>query len=156
MTILSLLPTNYSGFLHQGTPLLQSKFSATVGYHRDGSLTPQTICRAKIKQKYSNHISTKFSTSASRNDHYNISYDDSPEEPFLLALIKESFWGLKSLVAFLIEQPSQLKYIEWPSFSNTLRTATLTLVIVAFLLVALASVDSALSFLLNLVLRKST
>jgi hypothetical protein len=37
-----------------------------------------------------------------------------------------------------------------------LRTATLTLVIVAFLLVALASVDSALSYLLNLVLRKST
>jgi len=95
------------------------------------------------------------------------------------------FRGLKSLFAFLIEQPSQLKYIEWPSFSNTvcliglllflvtnhdvlngylyilinpwqLRTATLTLVIVAFLLVALASVDSALSYILNLALRKST
>lgn len=95
------------------------------------------------------------------------------------------FRGLKSLFVFLIEQPSQLKYIEWPSFSNTvclirlclfsvtnhnvlndylyifmnplqLRTAALTLVIVAFLLVALSSVDSALSYLLNLALRKST
>ncbi|WJX70368.1 hypothetical protein P8452_54489 [Trifolium repens] len=156
MTILSLLPTNYSGFLHQGTPFLQSKFPARDGwYHRDVSLTPQMICRANIKQKYSNHISTKFVTSAARNDLHHISYDDSPEEPFLLTLIKESLWGLKSLFSFLIEQPSQLKYIEWPSFSNTLRTATLTLVIVAFLLVALSSVDSALSYLLNLTLRKS-
>ncbi|XP_058778713.1 uncharacterized protein LOC131652776 [Vicia villosa] len=157
MTILSLLPTNYSGFLHQDTPFLQSKFPARIGYyHRDDSVTPQMICKANIKQKYSNNISTKIVMSASSNDQQYISYDDSPEEPILLTLIKESLWGLKSLFVFLIEQPSQLKYIEWPSFSNTLRTATLTLVIVAFLLVALSSVDSALSYLLNLALRKST
>ncbi|XP_004489324.1 uncharacterized protein [Cicer arietinum] len=153
MMILSLLPTNYSGFLHQGTPFLPSKFPVRVGcYHRHVSLTPQIICRAKIKQKYSNHIAT----TSSRNDHYHISYDDSPDEPFLLTFIKESLWGLKSLSVFLIEQPSQLKYIEWPSFSNTLRTATLTLIIVALLLIALSSVDSALSYLLALALRKST
>ncbi|KAI5442552.1 uncharacterized protein LOC127120092 [Lathyrus oleraceus] len=157
MTILSLLPTNYSGFLHQGTPFLQSKFPTRIGYHhRDGSVTPQMICKANRTQKYSNNISTKSATFASKNDQQYISYDDSPEEPILLTLIKESLWALKSLFVFLIEQPSQLKYIEWPSFSNTLRTATLTLVIVAFLLVALSSVDSALSYLLNLALRKST
>ncbi|CAI8594437.1 unnamed protein product [Vicia faba] len=156
MTILSLLPTNYSGFFHQVTPFLQSKIPVRIGYyHKDGSITPQTICKANMKQKSSNNFSTKFVTSASRNDQQYMSYDDSPEEPVLLTLIKESLWGLKSLFVFLIEQPSQLKYIEWPSFSNTLRTATLTLVIVAFLLVALSSVDSALSYLLNLALRKS-
>jgi hypothetical protein len=140
------------------------------------------ICRANIKQKYSNHISTKFVTSAARNDLHHISYDDSPEEPFLLTLIKESLWylwnfslsskytsvvdhlflcieymmkkykslywiywiyrkiqsylqiaiflffrGLKSLFSFLIEQPSQLKYIEWPSFSNTVCLLSLLL-----------------------------
>ncbi|CAK8533688.1 unnamed protein product [Lathyrus sativus] len=160
MTILSLLPTNYSGFLLQGAPFHQSKFPSRIGYHhRDGSVTPQMICKANRTGKYSNNISTKFvtsATSASRNDQQYISYDDSLEEPVLLTLIKESLWGLRSLFVFLIEQPSQLKYIEWPSFSNTLRTATLTLVIVAFLLVALSSVDSALSYLLNLALRKST
>ncbi|KAF9623459.1 hypothetical protein IFM89_003043 [Coptis chinensis] len=63
--------------------------------------------------------------------------------------------GLKLLVVFLVEQPGQLKYIEWPSFQSTLKTATLTLVLVAMLIVALSSVDSALSFLLALLLRKS-
>ncbi|XP_058773166.1 uncharacterized protein LOC131647274 [Vicia villosa] len=157
MSILSLLPTNYPAFLHKDTSFLHSKFPARIGYyHRDGSVAPQANCKANIKQKYSNNISTKIVMSASSNDQQYISYDDSPEEPILLTLIKESLWGLKSLFVFLIEQPSQLKYIEWPSFSNTLRTATLTLVIVAFLLVALSSVDSALSYLLNLALRKST
>ncbi|XWS67704.1 hypothetical protein CRYUN_Cryun04dG0028800 [Craigia yunnanensis] len=47
-----------------------------------------------------------------------------------------------SLFAFLVEQPSQLKYIEWPSFQSTLKTAILTLVLVAGLIVALSSVDS--------------
>jgi len=29
--------------------------------------------------------------------------------------------GLKYLFVFLVEQPSQLKYVEWPSFSSTVR-----------------------------------
>ncbi|PKA59094.1 hypothetical protein AXF42_Ash001187 [Apostasia shenzhenica] len=32
---------------------------------------------------------------------------------------QEPFWSLRSLVLFLFEQPSQLKYIEWPSFDST-------------------------------------
>ncbi|WCJ39659.1 hypothetical protein M5689_020631 [Euphorbia peplus] len=56
---------------------------------------------------------------------------------------------------FLVEQPSQLKYIEWPSFQTTLRTAILTLVIVALLIVALASVDSILCYLLVVLLRRT-
>ncbi|XP_057447498.1 uncharacterized protein LOC130739262 [Lotus japonicus] len=154
MEILSQSPVNYTGFLHQGTPFLPSKFPVRVDYYRDVSRTPQMICRRKIKQERANHICSKFVTSAARNGRH-LCYDDLPQKPFLLTLIKDAFWGLKSLFEFLIEQPSQLKYVEWPSFSNTLRTATLTLVIVALLIVALSSVDSALYYLLALALRKS-
>ncbi|KAJ4812630.1 Preprotein translocase subunit SECE1 [Rhynchospora pubera] len=66
----------------------------------------------------------------------------------------EPFWSLRVLFQFLAEQPSQLKHIEWPSFQSTLKTATLTLVIVAFLIVALCSVDSTLCYILALLSRK--
>ncbi|EEF41113.1 uncharacterized protein LOC8283653 [Ricinus communis] len=88
-------------------------------------------------------------------DYYQLSYkDDSPQEPFLLSFIKEAIWAMKSLFIFLVEQPSQLKYIEWPSFHSTLKTAILTLVIVALLIVALSSVDSILCYLLAWLLRR--
>ncbi|KAB2636264.1 hypothetical protein D8674_026798 [Pyrus ussuriensis x Pyrus communis] len=79
--------------------------------------------------------------------------DDSPQEPYFLSLVQEAVciilcdkqnvaiiinWpGLRSLFVFLIEQPSQLKYIECPGFHSTLKTATLTLVLVALLIVAI-------------------
>lgn len=91
----------------------------------------------------------------------------------------------------MAEQPSQLKFIEWPSFTTTVRcvvsatstnsfvclmflhtyftsffffyvlmgeqlkTATLSLFLVAVFIVALSSVDSALCYVLALILRKS-
>ncbi|XP_073038881.1 uncharacterized protein [Primulina eburnea] len=91
---------------------------------------------------------------AARRD-YQPSYDnDSNMEPFWVNPLREAIWGVRTLLGFLIEQPSQLRYIEWPSFQRTLKTATLTLVLVALLIVALASVDSALSYLLALLLRR--
>ncbi|KAI3921081.1 hypothetical protein MKX01_036060 [Papaver californicum] len=81
--------------------------------------------------------------------------DEFRSDPYWLTLIKETIWGVRSLVLFLVEQPGQLRYIEWPSFQNTLKTATLTLVLVALLIVALASIDSVLCFLLALLLRKT-
>lgn len=45
--------------------------------------------------------------------------DDFDQEPFWSNVLKKSFWALKSLSRFLVEQPSQLKYIEWPSFQST-------------------------------------
>ncbi|XP_061369768.1 uncharacterized protein LOC133312562 isoform X2 [Gastrolobium bilobum] len=120
MMVLSALPANYSGFLHHGTPFLPPKFPVRVNYHREVSLTLQMICRMKIKQKYANHTCSKFVRSAARNDHHLSFDDDLHQEPFLLTLIKDALRGLKSLFVFLVEQPSQLKYIEWPSFSNTM------------------------------------
>ncbi|KAL0429445.1 UNVERIFIED_CONTAM: hypothetical protein Sradi_0570500 [Sesamum radiatum] len=57
--------------------------------------------------------------SAGRN--YQLNYnDDSHTEPLWLNLIREAIWTTRSLFLFLVEQPSQLKYIEWPSFQSTL------------------------------------
>ncbi|CAJ1946813.1 unnamed protein product [Sphenostylis stenocarpa] len=154
MMFLSTLQPNYSAFLHQGAPFLPSKFPARVACHRDVSLTPLSTFSIKMREKHANHSSTKFFTSAARSGHQ-LSYDDDlPEEPFLLSLINDVIWGIKYLFVFLVEQPSQLKYVEWPSFSSTLRTAVLTLILVALLIVALSSVDSALCYLLALALRK--
>ncbi|KAG8050025.1 hypothetical protein GUJ93_ZPchr0009g1318 [Zizania palustris] len=65
------------------------------------------------------------------------------------------FRGLRSFVAFLAEQPKQLKHLEWPGFRNMLRMATLTLILVAAFLVVLSSVDAALCYILSWVLQKS-
>ncbi|KAK3006545.1 hypothetical protein RJ639_017700 [Escallonia herrerae] len=96
---------------------------------------------------------TKYIAFAGRN-HRELRFDDEfPKEHFLLTPIKEAYRVLKSLLSFLAEQPSQLKFIEWPSFQSTLKTASLTLVLVALLIVALCSVDSALCYLLALLTR---
>ncbi|CAM8895100.1 unnamed protein product [Rhodiola kirilowii] len=76
------------------------------------------------------------------------------EEPFWLSLTKEFVGAIKSLFSFLYDQPRQLRYIEWPTFSSTFKTATLTLVLVALLIIALATVDSGLCYFLALFLRR--
>ncbi|KAK4483561.1 hypothetical protein RD792_010760 [Penstemon davidsonii] len=116
----------------------------TLGWRRNPNLCIQFHCRSSR----TTHI-----LSAGRN--YQLGYnDDSHTEPFWLSMTRETMRTLRSLLLFLMEQPSQLKYIEWPSFQSTLKTATLTLGLVALLIVALSSVDSALSYLLALLLRK--
>ncbi|CAI9112484.1 OLC1v1012941C1 [Oldenlandia corymbosa var. corymbosa] len=97
----------------------------------------------------------KYSLPVGRNYHLQTSDDaDADQEPFWSFLLKKSFRLLKSLIVFLIEQPSQLKYIEWPSFQSTLKTATLTLLLVGLLIIALSSVDSALCYILALLSRR--
>ncbi|KAM3344688.1 hypothetical protein P3S68_024397 [Capsicum galapagoense] len=78
------------------------------------------------------------------------------EEPFLINATKQAIWAAKSILRFLVEQPSQLKYIEWPGFQSTLKTATLALVLVGLFILALSSVDSALSYMLALFLRRTS
>lgn len=75
-------------------------------------------------------------------------------ESFWLSMARDVAGSLRSLAVFLAEQPGQLKYIEWPTFQSTLKTATLTLVLVALLIVALTSIDSSLCYILALLLRK--
>ncbi|XP_010446356.1 PREDICTED: uncharacterized protein LOC104729156 [Camelina sativa] len=77
------------------------------------------------------------------------------EEPLWLSLLRDIVWSTRSLLSFMAEQPSQLKYIEWPSFTSTLKTATLSLCLVAVFIVALSSVDAALCYILTMILRKA-
>ncbi|PSS21768.1 Deoxyribonuclease-1 like [Actinidia chinensis var. chinensis] len=115
----------------------------------------QLIPREKIHCSLFAGFPTRYATSAGRKLH-ELSYgDEFRDEPLWFTTIKKPFWSLKSLFAFLLEQPSQLKYIEWPSFQSTLKTASLTLLLVALFMVALASVDSALTYMLALLLRKT-
>ncbi|XP_050232445.1 uncharacterized protein LOC126681104 [Mercurialis annua] len=112
------------------------------------------IYRKRIQYNPVNSSSTKKILSV-RSDNYQLSYEDElPQESYWLRFIKEAIWATKSLFIFLVEQPSQLKYIEWPSFQSTLKTAVLTLVIVALLIVALSSVDAVLCYLLAILLRR--
>uniref|UniRef100_A0A0E0EUC7 Uncharacterized protein n=1 Tax=Oryza meridionalis TaxID=40149 RepID=A0A0E0EUC7_9ORYZ len=82
-------------------------------------------------------------------------YQLDDDEPLWLAVVRDITWGLRSFLGFLAEQPRQLKHLEWPGFRNTLRTATLTLILVAVFIVALSSVDAALCYILSWLLRKS-
>ncbi|KAF3551083.1 hypothetical protein DY000_02009058, partial [Brassica cretica] len=83
------------------------------------------------------------------------SLHDEPEPSLWLSLVRDIVGSTGSVFSFMAEQPSQLKFIEWPSFTTTLKTATLSLFLVAVFIVALSSVDSALCYVLALILRKS-
>nr|XP_011458693.1 PREDICTED: uncharacterized protein LOC101294420 isoform X2 [Fragaria vesca subsp. vesca] len=132
-------------FGHRGTKITD---------HNAISVTCRRIRREGIQCLAVRRVGTAYAASVGK-DHHQLSADDGvPQEPFLLSLFKETVWSLRSLFNFLLEQPSQLKYIEWPGFRSTLKTATLTLVLVALLIVALSSTDSALSYLLALILRR--
>ncbi|KMZ57657.1 hypothetical protein ZOSMA_83G00330 [Zostera marina] len=93
-----------------------------------------------------------FSSAKERED-----FNDNEPEPFWhswMYPVKDVVRELWSLVVFLMEQPSQLKYIEWPTFRSTLKTAILTLVLVAALIVVLSTIDSFLIYTLALLLRR--
>eukprot|EP00252_Welwitschia_mirabilis_P010945 TRINITY_DN2465_c0_g1_i1.p1 TRINITY_DN2465_c0_g1~~TRINITY_DN2465_c0_g1_i1.p1 ORF type:complete len:169 (-),score=11.12 TRINITY_DN2465_c0_g1_i1:314-820(-) len=92
--------------------------------------------------------------SVAKDGQYLSANQDPEEEPLLLSLAKEFLCDVKSALVFVAEQPGQLKYIEWPSFQSTLKTASLTLVLVMLFVIFLSSVDSALSFLLESMLRR--
>lgn len=96
--------------------------------------------------------SVKCASFAERNYQSSVNND---EDPFLLNTITQAIRAAKSVLLFLVEQPSQLKYIEWPGFQSTLKTATLALVLVGWFIIALSSIDSALSYMLALFLRRT-
>ncbi|CAH1423428.1 unnamed protein product [Lactuca virosa] len=109
------------------------------------------ICITRHKFLVGEDYGAKYAISVARGNNNGLNLH---HEPFWLSPTKGFIRGIKSLFAFLAEQPSQLKYIEWPGFQNTLKTAMLTLVLVAMLIVGLSSVDSGLWYLLVTILRK--
>ncbi|GMI66797.1 hypothetical protein HRI_000349000 [Hibiscus trionum] len=150
MMIASRLPANSSGLLHHKLSFHLNKYQRSrFACYKPNQLASEKISRGSSLRKpcTSRHV-----VSVGRQSSYD---DELPEEPFWLSLIRETIWGIRSLSVFLVEQPSQLKYIEWPSFVSTLKTAILILVLVAGLIVALASVDSILCYILALFLRRT-
>lgn len=156
MASCSSLLSHYSVLGHcNGSPMLPFRYQTSTKADTTNLVTckfvPNWIPRSKTAIR---HIRPSFAMS--RGGSYGgLKFDDEyHEEPFWVHFFKETIRSLKSLLVFLAEQPGQLKYIEWPSFQDTLRTATLTLVLVAMLIVALSAVDSSLSFMLALILRR--
>ncbi|KAL4279598.1 hypothetical protein GQ457_03G001810 [Hibiscus cannabinus] len=156
MMFASRFSANSSGLLHPS----YHKLSFQINRHqrtRFACYMPkqpvsEKICRGCYLREpcTSRHV-----VSVGSNRHQSSFKDELSEEPFWPSLIRETIWCIRSLSLFLVEQPSQLKYIEWPSFVSTLKTAILTLVLVAALIVALASVDSILCCILALLLRRT-
>ncbi|KAL4363705.1 hypothetical protein GQ457_04G001270 [Hibiscus cannabinus] len=158
MMIASRFSANSSGFLlHPSYNKLSFQLNnyqrTRFACHKPNQSASEMISRGSSVRKPCTSSRHVVSVGSNRR---RLSFDDDlPEEPFWLSLIRETIWGIRSLSVFLAEQPSQLKYIEWPSFVNTLKTAILTLVLVAGLIVALASVDSVLCYVLALLLRRT-
>ncbi|OMO92699.1 Protein translocase complex, SecE/Sec61-gamma subunit [Corchorus olitorius] len=157
MVIASRLPANCSGLVrpssHKQSLQLQRYQRTRLNYWKPNPLAFEKISGRNFLR---NPSTSSHVVSVGSNRQHQLNYDDElPEVPFWLILIRDTIWSIRSLFAFLIEQPSQLKYIEWPSFQSTLKTATLTLVIVAVLIVALSSVDSVLCYILAMLLRKT-
>ncbi|GAV77248.1 SecE domain-containing protein [Cephalotus follicularis] len=148
------LQLKYSGVVHPSHAKLPCRIQRHDGVKFSGFCVLQ-ISRLKFQYCHGKHSGIEHIFSIGSNRHH-LSMDNGlTEEPFWLNPIKEAIWSLKSVFAFLVEQPSQLKYIEWPSFQNTLKTATLTLVLVALLIVALSSVDSVLCYLLAVLCKRA-
>ncbi|XP_030509501.2 uncharacterized protein LOC115724171 isoform X1 [Cannabis sativa] len=155
MVVLSHSTTFCSGFIHHSikpTLLFQGNISCYNGIK---------VVQSRWAQRGSDYVQkSKLGSTCvvhmARREPYQSSFEDNLlHEPFLLTIAKEAVWWMRSLFIFLSEQPGQLMYIEWPSFPSTLKTATLTLVLVALLIVALSSVDSALSYLLAVLTRRA-
>ncbi|KAJ8436008.1 hypothetical protein Cgig2_007666 [Carnegiea gigantea] len=141
---------------YNGNPMLPFCHRTSTGDNTElvsCKFVPKWIPRSRTQALCVERVHPSFAMSSGGYD--GLRFDDEhQEEPFWLQLFKDTVRSLKSLLAFLAEQPGQLKYIEWPGFQHTLRTATLTLVLVAMLIVALSAVDSALAFVLAFILRK--
>ncbi|XP_050262602.1 uncharacterized protein LOC126707056 isoform X2 [Quercus robur] len=139
MVFVSVLPANCSGLVHCSPklPFKDGRHKSTRYNDYNAFQLPSTLIhRARIQCSHpKQHFGVRYVVSVGRRNHHH--------------------QGLKSLFVFLAEQPSQLKYIEWPGFQSTLKTATLTLALVAVLIVALSTVDSALCYMLALILRRT-
>lgn len=158
MVVISQSSAISSGLIQAKLPFQSRRYSSREFNNFNGvkAVVPSgRIFRGGIRKCCVSGFGTNCAVRMGRDSYQSSFDDDLPQEPFPLTLVKEFIWGIRSLFVFLVEQPSQLKFVEWPGFSSTLRTATLTLVLVALLIVALTSIDSALSYLLALLLRRT-
>ncbi|XP_042482328.1 uncharacterized protein LOC122062748 [Macadamia integrifolia] len=123
-TMASTFKAENLGFIHLVNPKLPYRTQCATGSRFAGSNTIRFVSgRISGRQDLrliAAHTHIKCAASSGRNQlELSFSEDDNRSEAFWSSLIKEAFWGLRSLLVFLVEQPGQLKYIEWPSFQST-------------------------------------
>ncbi|XP_059277181.1 uncharacterized protein LOC132031291 isoform X2 [Lycium ferocissimum] len=99
--------------------------SRTVSYRRSTLKSHDCVhpMFRKVPGRSITHLSlagdaVKCASFVERN--YQSSVNDD-EEPFLINSMKQAIWTAKSILLFLAEQPSQLKYIKWPGFQSTMQ-----------------------------------
>ncbi|XP_042419599.1 uncharacterized protein LOC122008078 isoform X1 [Zingiber officinale] len=144
------------GGLNPQSLFLFKPFTVSITFHRPWKTKFSIVKNTGRAVTKSLSSSNLICASLRSNGHPRLSYGGGfDKEPFWINVVKDSAWSLKSVAVFLAEQPSQIKYIEWPTFQSTLRTASLTHVLVALLIVALSSVDSCLCYILALLLRRT-
>ncbi|KAK9070862.1 hypothetical protein SSX86_009430 [Deinandra increscens subsp. villosa] len=155
MALFSGSVTSFTG-INVSKPLLPNqKFTVNTSInYQKRPLVYGKIFKTKPQYFVREGYGAKYAVSVGGRNHELRLHNNDGKEPFWLAPTRGFIRGLTSVFSFLAEQPSQLKYIEWPGFQNTLKTAALTLVLVAMLIVVLSSVDSGLWYLLTLILRK--
>ncbi|CAH9082014.1 unnamed protein product [Cuscuta europaea] len=115
---------------------------------------PKNRTTLKIENTLRASHDVKCSSYAPKN-YLRLSVDNSDEQQGF-GYLMNWFRAMKTVLSFLAEQPSQLKYIEWPSIQTTLKTASLALALVGLFIIALASVDSALCYVLAFLSRRAT
>lgn len=87
------------------------------------------------------------------NYHQHFDEDVSPSNLFL-DIIQSIFRDVRSGLMFLLEQPGELKYLEFPSLQSAGTMALFTIAVVMVLIVFLATVDSGFSSVVASVFRR--
>ncbi|KAI3774269.1 hypothetical protein L1987_48817 [Smallanthus sonchifolius] len=147
MALFSGSVTGFTGisFSNPLLPIQKFTVNTSINYQKR-HLVYEKIYKTRHQYFIQERYGAKYAISFGRRNQELSFHNHDGKEPFWLAPAQ----GFVSIFA----KPSQLKYIEWPGFQNTLKTAVLTLVLVAMLIVLLSSVDSGLWYLLTSILRK--
>ncbi|KAL6570199.1 hypothetical protein OROMI_014713 [Orobanche minor] len=127
MATFSGLILNFSGIKSLPIGADHAKMPFPSNNHDTFGFSKSRCSVAIFSRKIPNHPFQYFHQGCSRTTknlssrrNYQLDYkDDTHTEPFWLNFIREAIWTVGSLLLFLVEQPRQLKYIEWPSFQST-------------------------------------
>ncbi|KAI5076415.1 hypothetical protein GOP47_0008480 [Adiantum capillus-veneris] len=80
--------------------------------------------------------------------------EDAYSDNIVVELLKAIFRDLQNGIMFLFEQPKELQYLEFPSLQSAAKMALFTIVVVMVLIVFLATVDSAFSYIMASMFRR--
>ncbi|GMN38221.1 hypothetical protein TIFTF001_007466 [Ficus carica] len=122
MVVISQSSAISSGLIQAKLPFQSRRYSSREFNNFNGvkAVVPSgRIFRGGIRKCCVSGFGTNCAVRMGRDSYQSSFDDDLPQEPFPLTLVKEFIWGIRSLFVFLVEQPSQLKFVEWPGFSST-------------------------------------